>query len=91
MVQSGGRKAYQIALYKIMWTNILEPPDEVRDAIRGLKVGKAPGPNGIPNRILKHLPMRAVLLLVQIFNAILRTHHLKFLGIFNFDQVALTC
>ena len=43
----------------------LTNPDEVREAIRGLKVGKAPGPNGIPNRALKHLPMRAVLLLVQ--------------------------
>jgi len=53
----------------------LTNPDEVRDAIRGLKLGKAPGPNGIPNRALKHLPMRAVLLLVQIFNAILSTHH----------------
>ena len=38
-------------------------------------MGKPPGPNGIPNRALKHLPMRAVLLLVQIFNAILCTHH----------------
>jgi hypothetical protein len=46
-----------------------------KEAIRGLKVGKAPGPNGIPNRAMKHLPMRAVLLLVQIFNAVLRTHH----------------
>ena len=53
----------------------LTNPVEVQDAIRGLKVGKAPGPNGIPNRALKHLPMRAVLLLVQIFNAILSTHH----------------
>jgi len=49
--------------------------DEVLEAIRGLKVGKAPGPNGIPNRALKHLPQRAVSLLVRIFNAILLTHH----------------
>jgi hypothetical protein len=53
----------------------LTDPDEVQEAIRGLKIGKAPGPNGIPNRALKHLPMRAVSLLVQIFNAVLRTHH----------------
>ena len=53
----------------------LTNPDEVLNAIRGLKAGKAPGPNGIPNRALKHLPMRTVLLLVQIFNAILCTHH----------------
>ena len=30
---------------------------------------------GIPNRVLKHLPQRAVSLLVQIFNAVLLTHH----------------
>jgi hypothetical protein len=50
-------------------------PEDVQEPIRGLKVGKAPGPNGIPNRALKHFPMRAVLLLVQIFNAILCIHH----------------
>ena len=43
---------------------MLTNPDEGREAIRGLKVGKVPGSNGIPNRALKHLPMRAVLLLV---------------------------
>ena len=48
---------------------------EVQEAIRSLKVSKAPGPNGIPNRALKHLPQRAVSLLVMIFNAILLTHH----------------
>jgi hypothetical protein len=53
----------------------LTNPDEVQEAIRGLKFGKAPGPNGIPNRAMKHLPMGAVLLLVQIFNAVLRTHY----------------
>jgi hypothetical protein len=53
----------------------LTNPDEVHEAIRGLKVGKAPGPNGIPNRALKHLSQRAVSLLVRIFNAILLTHH----------------
>jgi hypothetical protein len=29
----------------------LTNPTEVQNAIRGLKVGKAPGPNGIPNRL----------------------------------------
>ena len=53
----------------------LTNPAEVQDAIRGLKVGKAPGPDGIPNRALKHLPLCAVSLLVVLFNAILRTQY----------------
>ena len=53
----------------------LTNPDEVREAIRGLKVGKAPRPYGITYRALKLLPMRAVFLLFQILNAILYTHH----------------
>ena len=53
----------------------LTKPDEVQEVIRGLMVGKAPVHNGIPNRALKHLPMRAVLLIVQTFNAILCTYH----------------
>jgi hypothetical protein len=51
-------------------TPAIEPkltnPDEVQDVIRGLKVSKAPVPNGIPNRVLKHLPQRAISLLAQI-------------------------
>jgi len=50
-------------------------PEEVQEAIRGLKIDKAPGPKDIPNRDLKHLPQRVVSLLVLIFNAILVTHH----------------
>ena len=53
----------------------LTTPDEVHAAIRGLKVSKAPGPNGIPNRALKHLPKRAVSYLNRVFNAFLRTQH----------------
>ena len=34
----------------------LTNPDEVHEAIWSLKVGRAPDPNGIPNRALKHLP-----------------------------------
>ena len=49
----------------------LTNPDEVQEAIRDLKVGKAPGPGGIPNRALKHLPLRVIFLLVIIINAIL--------------------
>jgi len=54
----------------------LTNPNEVHAAIRCLKVSKAPGPNGIPNRALKRLPKRAVSLLARIFNAVLRNHHI---------------
>jgi len=50
-------------------------PEEVQKAIRSQKVSKAPGPNDIPNRALKHLPHTEVSLLILIFNAILLTHH----------------
>jgi len=53
----------------------LTNPDKVHRAIRGLKVNKAPGPNVIPNRALKHLPQQAVSLLAEIFNAVLLTLH----------------
>ena len=66
-----------MALRSYLMTPASEPkltnPKEVQEAIRGLKVGKDPGPNGIPNRALKHLPQRAESLLVLIFNAILVT------------------
>jgi len=50
-------------------------PHEVHEAIRGLKVSKAPSPNGIPKRALKRIAHRAISFLAQIFNAVLRTHH----------------
>ena len=53
----------------------LTNPEEVQEAIRCLKVRKAPCQNGIPDKALKHLPQRLVFLLVLIFNAILLTHH----------------
>jgi hypothetical protein len=46
---------------------------EDQEAIRGLKVGKATGPEGIPNKALKHLPLSVFPLLVVLFNAILQT------------------
>lgn len=48
---------------------------EVQDAIRGLKVGKAPAPNGMPSRAVKHIPLRVVSLVVVLFNAILRMQY----------------
>jgi hypothetical protein len=52
----------------------LTGPKEVHED-KGFKLGKAPSPNGIPNRALKHLPKRAVSLVFHIFNAVLRTYH----------------
>ena len=34
----------------------LTNPEEVQEAIRCFKFSKAPDPNGIPNKALKHLP-----------------------------------
>jgi hypothetical protein len=70
-VNVGLRSYFMAPVSELKLTN----PEEVPEAIRGLRVDKAPGPNGIPNRALKHLPQRAVSLLVLIFNAILLTHH----------------
>jgi hypothetical protein len=48
---------------------------EVQDAIRALKVGKVPGPNGIPNKTLKHLPLRVGSLFIVLYNVIFRTQY----------------
>jgi hypothetical protein len=55
----------------------LTTPSEVIKAIKGLKVGKAPGPNGIPNRVLRHLPKRAIAFLTKVFNAVLRRQYFQ--------------
>jgi len=53
-----------VALRSYFMTPASEPkltnPEEVQDAMRGLKFSKAPGPNGIPKRNLEHLPQRAL-------------------------------
>ena len=68
-----------MALKSYFQTPASEPkltnPDEVHEANRGLKVGKAPARHRIPNRALKHLSQCAVSLLVRILNAILLTLH----------------
>ena len=52
MVNVGLRSYFMAPASEPKLTN----PEEVQEAIRGLKVSKSPGPNGIPNRALKHLP-----------------------------------
>jgi hypothetical protein len=53
----------------------LTTPSEVIKAIKGLKVGKAPGPNIIPNRVLRHLPKRAITFFTIVLNVVLRRHY----------------
>jgi hypothetical protein len=48
---------------------------EVQVAILGLEISKAPGPDGIPNRALKHLPQRVIFLLLALFYAIFRAQY----------------
>jgi hypothetical protein len=65
-------QAYSCALAsEPMLTNLMG----VHNDIRGLKVGKAPGPNGLSNRDLKHLPQQAIRPLVALFNAALLTQY----------------
>jgi hypothetical protein len=53
----------------------LTSPSEVLQAIKGLRVGKAKGPNVIPNRVLKYLPKREITFLTEVFNAVLCRHY----------------
>ena len=55
------RSNFMAPASELMLTN----PEEVQEAIRGLKFSKAPGPNGIPNRALKHLPQRALISILK--------------------------
>jgi hypothetical protein len=47
---------------------------EVLHAVRGLKVGKAPGPNGIPKWVLRLLSKRAITFLTKVFKAVRRQY-----------------
>lgn len=48
----------------------LTKPSKFLQAIAGLNVNKAPGPKGIPQRVLRHLPKHAITLLTKVFNAV---------------------
>jgi hypothetical protein len=52
----------------------LTSPSEVLQAIRGLKVGLAPGTNDITNRALRHVHKRDTFL-TKVFNAVLRSQY----------------
>jgi hypothetical protein len=49
----------------------LTSPSEVLES-KGIKAGKAPGPNVVPYRALKHLPKRTINFLTELFNAVLQ-------------------
>ena len=50
-------------------------PTEVSKAIAELKVGKAPGPNVVPNKALRNLARKAVTFLTKVFNGVLKWQH----------------
>ena len=54
---------------------LLTNPTEVSKAIAEVKVGKAPGPNGVSNRALRNLPQKSVIFLTKVFNAVLKWQH----------------
>jgi hypothetical protein len=74
---------FDVALRFYFTTPASEPkltkPEEVQEAISGLKVSKTLGPNSITNRALKQLPRRPVSHKVLTFNAILFTLHVPLL------------
>jgi hypothetical protein len=51
-------------LSKVLWT------------IWRIKIGKTAGPTGIQNRVLRHLPKRAITILTKVFNEFLRRQYL---------------
>jgi len=53
----------------------LTNPTQVQHTIWGLKVGKAPGPNGVQNRALKHFPLSFLSILLVLFNVIFRIQY----------------
>lgn len=48
--------------------NIVLTPDEVKDTLQSLKLGKASGPDGINNRVLKELAFELASPLCRLFN-----------------------
>lgn len=71
-------EAVQESLDHFQWDNPadllpvrLTTPSEVKTVIKSLKIQKAPGPDTIPNAVLKGLPRKALVMLTYIINAIL--------------------
>jgi hypothetical protein len=51
-------------------------PSEGQEGVKGLKVVKAPDPNGVPNWALRYLPKRAITFNTKLFNAVLRRQYI---------------
>jgi hypothetical protein len=51
-------------------------PKEIQTILKNLKIGKAPGPDGITNTALRLLPAKGICHIVAIVNASLRLRHL---------------
>lgn len=54
------------------WRRYRATTDEIVEILKGLPNNKAPGPDLIPNIVLKHLSFKAIASLTEIVNAILR-------------------
>ena len=52
--------------------SLMTTPKEVNREIRRLKNKKSPGDDGIPNKVLKQFPKRAIIMVTKIYNACLK-------------------
>jgi hypothetical protein len=50
-------------------------PTKIVQALKGLKFGKAPVPNDMLNRVVRHLPKRKISFLTKVTNAVFRRQH----------------
>lgn len=58
---------------------LMTTPNEIIKTIKNLPNNKAPGPDTIPNLILKNLPRKVIVHLLQIINAMLTLQHFPML------------
>jgi hypothetical protein len=64
---NGAMRAYEYDLARE--PTVMNPSDGLQ-AIKGLKVCKDPRPEGIQNRVLRHLPDGAITFVTKVFNAV---------------------
>lgn len=63
---------YNIAFSANHYKTLLTTPKEIKSTIKFLKNNKAPGIDGIMNKLLKHLPKKMLVLLTYLFNSIFK-------------------